>query len=342
MQAIPGRTSRFSRSRQAAQIPRLAVPICVLLLLFAIRASSNQSAPTGDEWTLTAEDRGSEPQTWSPPTSREFLAGRSPEGLSLHVQRYVPMITNIADDVGVDPAVLAALMEVESSGTDAVSVAGAMGLMQLMPDKLSPGDDPFEPATNIRRAAELVQRLSRSWRGDLAAVAGSYFGAVDNQGNVTEASDGIVTGGEYVRRFSAAYERWSTALGQPPRPVVIRAHPTGPIARYTVQPGDSVRELAKLYGISIATLAAANQIANPDLLVVGQELRIPRVDGVVHTVQSGETASMLAQRYGVTTRSVLEANHLDNELREGALLLVPGAELPSPTVNIESEPATAT
>jgi soluble lytic murein transglycosylase-like protein len=149
-------------------------------------------------------------------------AVRDSAGLSLHVLRYVGLVLGAAYEVGVDPAVLAALMEVEGSGETSVSPAGAAGLMQLMPDKLLATDDPFDPATNILRGAQYVARLVRIYQGDLASVAGAYFGAVDHQGNVTDDSDGIINGVEYVTRFAAAYQRWALAFDQPSRPIAIR------------------------------------------------------------------------------------------------------------------------
>lgn len=160
--------------------------------------------------------------TATPRPTRPALLGRNRDGLSLHVLQYLPLILGAAEEVGVDPAVLAAFMETEGSGEDAVSPAGAMGLMQLMPDKLAETDDPFDAGTNILRAAQLVRRLSVRWNGDLAAMAGAYFGAVDGDGRITDDTDGYATGLEYVSTFAAAYERWAVALDQPLRPVAIR------------------------------------------------------------------------------------------------------------------------
>ena len=47
---------------------------------------------------------------------------------------------------------------------------------------------------------------------------------------------------------------------------------------YTIQPGDNLSKISKMfYGTAndYLKLAAANQIANPDLIRVGQELKIP-------------------------------------------------------------------
>lgn len=44
---------------------------------------------------------------------------------------------------------------------------------------------------------------------------------------------------------------------------------------YTVRPGDTLWALSRRYGTTVSTLAQLNQIANPDLIYVGQVLRIP-------------------------------------------------------------------
>jgi LysM repeat protein/soluble lytic murein transglycosylase-like protein len=344
MQATPSRSYRGQRSRRVASAARLAVLAGLLALLLSPLLSgptpepAAPAAPPSTDQPAVAEPvpapaearsaaSAPAPALSQPRPTRAPLAGRSPDGLALHVLRYQPLIVEIGAEVGADPAVLAALMEVESSGEDAVSQAGALGLMQIMPDKLEPGDDPFDPPTNVRRAAQHVRRLTATWEGDLATVAGAYFGAVDADGYVTDASDGIATGRQYVSRFAAAYRRWAPVLGQPLQPVIMRDRPPAPpVAHHTVQPGDSARGLAARYGISLATLVAANQLADPDLLLAGQQLRIPTVDGVLHTLQPGESLAQLAERYGVPASSLLEANRLAEEPAAGALLVVPGVE----------------
>ncbi len=44
---------------------------------------------------------------------------------------------------------------------------------------------------------------------------------------------------------------------------------------YVVQPGDTLAKISQKYGVSVGQLAEANQIANPDLVAVGQSLTIP-------------------------------------------------------------------
>ena len=58
-----------------------------------------------------------------------------------------------------------------------------------------------------------------------------------------------------------------------PRP---RATPTPVI--YTVQPGDVLSAIADRFGVLVEDIVAANDIADPDILAVGEELQIPISD----------------------------------------------------------------
>lgn len=60
-----------------------------------------------------------------------------------------------------------------------------------------------------------------------------------------------------------------------PRP---RATATPTPVIYTVQPGDVLSAIADRFGVSVEEIVAANEIADPDVLAVGQELEIPIAD----------------------------------------------------------------
>lgn len=68
---------------------------------------------------------------------------------------------------------------------------------------------------------------------------------------------------------------------QAPTAVPTSVPPTAAAAapqfvEYTVQRGDELLQLAKKYNVTIKDIIDNNQIANPDSLVVGQVLRIPK------------------------------------------------------------------
>lgn len=221
----PGGPAEGSPTPTPTPVPPLSPvedAIAALTVIPGATATPGEGSADPEIATATPTRSPSATPTATPRPTRSALLGRNRDGLSLHVMQYLPLILGAADEVGVDPAVLAAFMETEGSGEDAVSPAGALGVMQLMPDKLAVDDDPFDPGTNILRAAQLVRRLDARWGGDLAAMAGAYFGAVDGDGRITEDTDGFATGLEYVTAFAEAYQRWAIALDQTPRTIAIR------------------------------------------------------------------------------------------------------------------------
>jgi len=108
---------------------------------------------------------------------------------------------------------------------------------------------------------------------------------------------------------------------------------TQEVVIHVVQPNETLNSIALDYGVSAAEIAAANAIANPNLLRVGQNLIIPGVTprqvmerrGTWHTVQSGETLFSIAQRYGVSIEAIMVANDLrdPNTIVVGQRLLIP-------------------
>ena len=87
---------------------------------------------------------------------------------------------------GVEPGLLYSLMREESSfRPEVVSIAGARGLLQLMPSTAErvarslplPGftpDDLFDPVTNVRLGADYLAGLIRQFAGRTSAAVGSY------------------------------------------------------------------------------------------------------------------------------------------------------------------------
>lgn len=87
--------------------------------------------------------------------------GRRESALSSQ-RPYKRLVQRAADRHGVDPRLVHALIEVESSyRADVVSVAGAMGLMQLMPvtAKRYGVTDPLDPESNIEAGTRHLRAL---------------------------------------------------------------------------------------------------------------------------------------------------------------------------------------
>ena len=110
------------------------------------------------------------------------------------------------------------------------------------------------------------------------------------------------------------------------------------VIKYSVQSGDSIGSIAYDFGVSANTIIWANDIKNPNTLSIGQTLRIPPVNGVIHTVQAGDTVESIAKKYKAGSNEILTFNNLqDNQnLEIGNELMIPGGELPGPRPYVRS------
>lgn len=115
------------------------------------------------------------------------------------------------------------------------------------------------------------------------------------------------------------------------------ATPSEPDARlamrtYTVEGGDSVRTIAQQFGVTNETVIWENDLTDPDILRVGQELRILPFSGLIHEVHPGDTVASVANAYGASVQDVISANKLSDPfiIVVGQKLAVPGGYRPLP------------
>jgi len=104
------------------------------------------------------------------------------------------------------------------------------------------------------------------------------------------------------------------------------------VITYVVQQGDTIFDIAARFGLAPETIVWSNREGLNDapwLIRPGIELFILPVDGVYHTVRAGETVADIAFEYEVSSADLYnEWNDLEEgqQLREGQLLVVPGAQ----------------
>lgn len=115
-------------------------------------------------------------------------------------------------------------------------------------------------------------------------------------------------------------------------------------ATHSVVSGDTVWKIAKKFGVSVDSIAAANSLKNPGIIRPGQQLVIPGgappaspgnaqppPSVAQHTVTQGETLSSIAKKYGTSVKHLLGMNSIKsrNLIRVGDTVNVPSA---SPTI----------
>jgi murein DD-endopeptidase MepM/ murein hydrolase activator NlpD len=98
--------------------------------------------------------------------------------------------------------------------------------------------------------------------------------------------------------------------------------------------GETLGDVSRRYGITVAALFWSNDLASTALLRAGSELRIPRIAGVPYVIQPGDTLEAIAAQYGVAPEALtlLRENHLNATapLPIGREIFIPGGVLPYP------------
>jgi hypothetical protein len=95
------------------------------------------------------------------------------------VQHWSAAIQGWAAAAGLDPNLVATVMQIESCGDpQALSRAGAMGLFQVMPFHFTDADAPYDPDTNAARGMAYLQRSMEKASGDTRLALAGYNGGI--------------------------------------------------------------------------------------------------------------------------------------------------------------------
>ena len=142
------------------------------------------------------------------------LPGVSFRTVALNTDAYKAEISSAAQQYGVEEAVVRAIIHAESAfRPNAMSHAGAQGLMQLIPGTAARFGvaDSFDPAQNIRGGVAYLSWLMNRYNSNLTLVAAAYNageGAVDRNGGVPPYNETQ----RYVERVGQLADRYRTAL----------------------------------------------------------------------------------------------------------------------------------
>ncbi|WP_117167965.1 LysM peptidoglycan-binding domain-containing protein [Paraliobacillus sediminis] len=108
---------------------------------------------------------------------------------------------------------------------------------------------------------------------------------------------------------------------------------------HVVEQGDSLYSIANTYGSTYQAINEANELDNPNQLVVGQSVVIPIV-GEFYFVQTGDSLYEIAQRFGIGYQRLAEVNNIDPNapLYIGTRLYIPEQAGPTIESNAYIEP----
>lgn len=120
---------------------------------------------------------------------------------------------------------------------------------------------------------------------------------------------------------------------------------------YQVVAGDTLAKIAARNGTTVAALVAANGLANPNRLQIGQSLLLPVAQSgppptptgtpaagpvATHLVAPGDTLGSIAARFGTTVEAIKAANGLTSALIYVGTTLTIGAPAPPPITSVSA------
>lgn len=196
---VPARADIYRYETDSGEVILTSQPRKDLKLIEVIR-----STPTKTQSKSASKADKPKPKT---PTS-----GMPKSSAEDRAKLYAPYIAEASQIYGIPEAFIRAVIKIESNfNPRAISHAGAMGLMQLMPATAEHMrvEDPFDPRQNIMGGVRYLRRLSDRYDGDINLVLSGYHAG---PGNVEKAG-GIPfeKTQQYVKNVYAWYLRYRDA-----------------------------------------------------------------------------------------------------------------------------------
>lgn len=104
----------------------------------------------------------------------------------------------------------------------------------------------------------------------------------------------------------------------------------GEISVYTVQAGDTISQIAEMYGVTSNTIRWANSLSGS--IQPGDVLVILPIVGVKHEVEKGETLNSIVKKYEGDLDEVLKYNGLaaTDDIAVGDTVIIPGGAIATP------------
>ncbi len=128
-------------------------------------------------------------------------------GIAQQAQPYMELIQSASAKYGLPSNLIMGVIKAESDfNTNSVSYAGAMGLMQLMPENCQEDGvtDPFDPAQNIDAGSKEIAQFLAKYDGDLKLALAAYNtgpGNVAKRGVTSSQSEAYLTIPQSVRDY---------------------------------------------------------------------------------------------------------------------------------------------
>lgn len=119
--------------------------------------------------------------------------------------------------------------------------------------------------------------------------------------------------------------------------------PTDRISVYVVRTGDTLSEIADMFGVSVNTIIWANNLSGIKDVHPGDTLIILPISGVKRVVVKGDTLQSIAKKYSADANEIAQFNGVNplESLIVGSTIIIPGGEISIPTPIKHSTPNTS-
>lgn len=100
------------------------------------------------------------------------------------------------------------------------------------------------------------------------------------------------------------------------------------VSIYVIRKGDSIAQIAKMFGVSVNTIYWVNDLKKGDKLKEGETLIILPFDGLTHVVKPKETLAGIAKLYKADASEIIAFNGLDKDAKiaVGDELVIPDGQ----------------
>lgn len=100
------------------------------------------------------------------------------------------------------------------------------------------------------------------------------------------------------------------------------------ISLYTVRKGDTLEQVAKMYGVTPSTILWANDMKRGDTLKPDQVLVILPISGIKYTIKKGDTLASITKQYKADIEEIKNFNNIDEntKLAVGDEIIIPDVE----------------
>ncbi|MEX0919265.1 MAG: M23 family metallopeptidase [Parcubacteria group bacterium] len=117
---------------------------------------------------------------------------------------------------------------------------------------------------------------------------------------------------------------------------------TGQISVYVVREGDTLSEIAEMFGVSTNTIIWSNNIQR-GLIKPGQELVILPISGVRHVIKKGDTLQSISKIYKADLNDILSYNEISSDAKivAGEIIIIPDGVISNARVAVQSSNTTS-